>query len=198
MNFFNALIHNTVFMSAVTGWFAAQVIKTVIYTCITKSFDPERLVGSGGMPSSHSATVCALATAAGMQYGGSSFEFAIAAIVAIIVMYDARGVRRETGLQAQVINEMMEFWKKMGQPISYEEKLKEFVGHTPLQVFVGALLGIRGGMAVIPEDWRAYIGDGIKSICLTNGHGAFPADNFRVCRKAHLRYNVFSRKNLPS
>ena len=58
MNFFNALIHNTVFMSAVTGWFAAQVIKTVIYTCITKSFDPERLVGSGGMPSSHSATVC--------------------------------------------------------------------------------------------------------------------------------------------
>ena len=127
MNFFNALIHNTVFMSAVTGWFAAQVIKTVIYTCITKRFDPERLVGSG---------------AAGMQYGGSSFEFAIAAIVAIIVMYDARGVRRETGLQAQVINEMMEFWEKMGQPISYEEKLKEFVGHTPLQVFVGALLGI--------------------------------------------------------
>ena len=59
MDFFNALIHNTVFMSAVTGWFAAQVIKTVIYTCITKSFDPERLVGSGGMPSSHSATVCA-------------------------------------------------------------------------------------------------------------------------------------------
>ena len=135
MDFFNALIHNTVFMSAVTGWFAAQVIKTVIYTCITKRFDPERLVGSGGMPSSHSATVCALATAAGMQYGGSSFEFAIAAI-------DARGVRRETGLQAQVINEMMEFWEKMGQPISYEEKLKEFVGHTPLQVFVGALLGI--------------------------------------------------------
>ena len=131
MDFFNALIHNTVFMSAVTGWFAAQVIKTVIYTCITKSFDPERLVGSGGMPSSHSATVCALATASGMQYGGSSFEFAIAAIVAIIVMYDAR-----------VINEMMEFWEKMGQPISYEEKLKEFVGHTPLQVFVGALLGI--------------------------------------------------------
>ena len=187
MNFFNALIHNTVFMSAVTGWFAAQVIKTVIYTCITKSFDPERLVGSGGMPSSHSATVCALATAAGMQYGGSSFEFAIAAIVAIIVMYDARGVRRETGLQAQVINEMMEFWEKMGQPISYEEKLKEFVGHTPLQVFVGALLGIMKGTSGIPDDWRQYIGD-----CI------LPADNFRVCRKAHLRYNVFSRKNLPS
>ena len=91
MDFFNALIHNTVFMSAVTGWFAAQVIKTVIYTCITKSFDPERLVGSGGMPSSHSATVCALATAAGMQYGGSSFEFAIAAIVGSMVVYDAEG-----------------------------------------------------------------------------------------------------------
>ncbi len=143
MNFFNALIHNTVFMSAVTGWFAAQVIKTVIYTCITKSFDPERLVGSGGMPSSHSATVCALATASGMQYGGGSFEFAIAAIVAIIVMYDARGVRRETGLQAQVINEMMEFWGKDGAAdLLRRKKLKEFVGHTPLQVFVGALLGI--------------------------------------------------------
>lgn len=127
---------------SLTGWLVAQVLKTLINGLFLGKFSLERMWGSGGMPSSHSATVCALATAAGMQYGGSSFEFAIAAIVAIIVMYDARGVRRETGLQAQVINEMMEFWEKMGQPISYEEKLKEFVGHTPLQVFVGALLGI--------------------------------------------------------
>ena len=127
---------------SLTGWLVAQVLKTLINGLLLGKFSLERMWGSGGMPSSHSATVCALATAAGMQYGGSSFEFAIAAIVAIIVMYDARGVRRETGLQAQVINEMMEFWEKMGQPISYEEKLKEFVGHTPLQVFVGALLGI--------------------------------------------------------
>ena len=92
MDFFNALIHNTVFMSAVTGWFAAQVIKTVIYTCITKSFDPERLVGSGGMPSSHSATVCAMVVATGRYCGVSSPTFAIAAVLSIIVMYDAMGV----------------------------------------------------------------------------------------------------------
>ena len=133
---------NHVLFAALISWFVAQALKIPIYHHVEHVWDFSRFHGSGGMPSSHSATVCALATAAGMQYGGSSFEFAIAAIVAIIVMYDARGVRRETGLQAQVINEMMEFWEKMGQPISYEEKLKEFVGHTPLQVFVGALLGI--------------------------------------------------------
>lgn len=142
MDFFMELIQNTVFMAAVSGWLVAQVLKTIIDTCINKSFNAERLTGSGGMPSSHSATVCALATASGMQYGTGSFEFAIAAILAIIVMYDARGVRRETGIQAQVINEMIDFFQKMGQPLSYEEKLKEFVGHTPLQVIVGAVLGI--------------------------------------------------------
>lgn len=146
MDFITGLLHNTVFMAAVTGWFVAQVLKTVIDTCINKSFHAERLTGSGGMPSSHSATVCALATAAGIQYGGNSFEFAVSAIVAIIVMYDARGVRRETGIQAQVINEMIDFFQNMGKPLSYEEKLKEFVGHTPMQVLVGAVLGIAIGI----------------------------------------------------
>ncbi len=141
MDFLYALIHNTLFMSAVTGWFVAQILKTAIHMYFF-GFNAERLVGSGGMPSSHSATVCALATAAGYQYGGGSFQFAITAIFAIVVMYDAIGVRRETGLQAQVINEMMDFFKTMGQPVSYEEKLKEFVGHTPMQVLVGAILGI--------------------------------------------------------
>lgn len=142
MDFIMDLIQNTVFMAAVSGWLVAQVLKTIIDTCINKSFNAERLTGSGGMPSSHSATVCALATASGIQYGVGSFEFAVSAILAIIVMYDARGVRRETGIQAQVINEMIDFFQKMGQPLSYEEKLKEFVGHTPLQVIVGAVLGI--------------------------------------------------------
>lgn len=141
MDFLYALIHNTLFMSAVTGWFVAQILKTAIHMYFF-GFNVERLVGSGGMPSSHSATVCALATAAGYQYGGGSFQFAITMIFAIVVMYDAIGVRRETGLQAQVINEMMDFFKTMGQPVSYEEKLKEFVGHTPMQVLVGAILGI--------------------------------------------------------
>ena len=120
MGFLNSLVYNVVFMAAATGWFVAQILKTIIYA----------------------ATVCALATAAGIQYGGGSFQFAVSAILAIIVMYDARGVRRETGIQAQVINEMISFFSNMGKPLSYEEKLKEFVGHTPLQVLAGALLGI--------------------------------------------------------
>jgi len=142
MNFLYELVHNMIFMSAVLGWFIAQVLKTIIYMFINKKFVAERMVGSGGMPSSHSATVCALATAAGMTYGGSSFEFAISVILAIIVMHDAMGVRRETGIQARVINEMLEAFTNMGKEMSPEEKLKEFVGHTPLQVLAGAILGI--------------------------------------------------------
>ena len=111
--------------------------------CFTKEFVAERLVGSGGMPSSHSATVCALATATYFEYSASSFEFAITAILAIIVMYDARGVRRETGIQAQLLNEILKIFTDMGRSeLSAYDKLKEFVGHTPLQVFAGAVLGI--------------------------------------------------------
>lgn len=142
MEFISDLLQNRIFMAAATGWLVAQVLKTIIDMCVNKSFDPERLVGSGGMPSSHSATVCALATAAGIEYGGGSFQFAISAILAIIVMYDARGVRREAGLQAQVLNEMIAFFQNMGKSVSYEEKLKELIGHTPLQVTAGAILGI--------------------------------------------------------
>lgn len=142
MNAILQLLHNTLFMSAVSGWFIAQLLKTLIYGIINKSFNPERMVGSGGMPSSHSATVCALTTAAALEFGLGSPEFAISAILAIIVMYDARGVRLETGIQAQVINEIMDIINTMGKKISYEEKLKEFIGHTPLQVLVGAILGI--------------------------------------------------------
>ena len=118
------------------------MLKTIIYLIINKRFVAERMVGGGGMPSSHSATVCALATAAGMRYGGGSFEFAVAAMFAIVVMYDAMGVRRETGIQAKVLNEMMELLTNMGKEMSAEDKLKELVGHTPLQVLMGAILGI--------------------------------------------------------
>ena len=142
MNFLQDLVHNRIFVSAVLGWFIAQVLKTIIHLFLTKQFVAERMIGSGGMPSSHSATVCALATATGMVYGGGSFEFAIAVILAIIVMHDAMGVRRETGIQAKVINEMLEVFTNMGKKMSPEEKLKEFVGHTPLQDLAGGILGI--------------------------------------------------------
>ena len=142
MEFIKDLLHNRIFVAAICGWFVAQVLKTLIHMWFNRKFVAERLVGSGGMPSSHSATVCALAAASGMEYGGGSFQFAMAAVFAIVVMYDAIGVRRETGIQAKVLNEMMELFDKMGKEMSVEEKLKEFVGHTPLQVLMGALLGI--------------------------------------------------------
>ena len=142
MDFLGDLVNNRIFMASVSGWLVAQILKTIIHMWFNRKFVAERLVGSGGMPSSHSATVCALAAAAGMEYGGGSFQFAMAAVVAIVVMYDAIGVRRETGIQARVLNEMMELFTKMGKEMSVEDKLKEFVGHTPLQVLMGALLGI--------------------------------------------------------
>ena len=145
MDFFNALIHNTVFMSAVTGWFAAQVIKTVIYTCITKSFDPERLVGSGGMPSSHSAFVCACASATGRLCGWSSALFAITAVIAIVVMYDAANIRHAAGEHAKILNYLMDQWAQEGHT-PFGTRLKELLGHTPIQVLAGAALGIVIGL----------------------------------------------------
>ena len=145
MDFIQEMLHNTVFIAAVMGWFTAQVIKMIIHRLITGNLVWERMVGSGGMPSSHSATVCAMATATGMKYGGGDFPFAITVILAIIVMHDAMGVRRETGIQAKVLNDMMIFFREMGRKMPVEDKLKEFVGHTPLQVWIGALLGILVG-----------------------------------------------------
>lgn len=142
MNQLSLLLGNRILISAVSGWLVAQVLKTIIHFYFTKQFVAERLVGSGGMPSCHSATVCSLATATGIQFGLGSFEFAVTVIFAIVVMYDAIGVRRETGIQAKIINEMMEIFESMNKELSTEDKLKELVGHTPLQVLVGAILGI--------------------------------------------------------
>lgn len=143
MNNIQAFFGNTIFICAAMGWLIAQILKTFIHMFFTKKFVAERLVGSGGMPSSHSATVCALATSTCILYGAGSFEFAIALILAIIVMYDAMGVRRETGIQAKLLNDMMKTFADMGRSeISANDKLKEFVGHTPLQVLAGAILGI--------------------------------------------------------
>ena len=151
MEFFTELLHNRIFVSAALGWMVAQVLKTIIHMILTKQFVAERMVGSGGMPSSHSATVCALATATGMECGAGSPEFAITIMLAISVMYDAMGVRRETGKQGRVLNEMLEIFTNMGKEISPEKRLKEFVGHTPLQVLMGAILGI--AIAVILGIW---------------------------------------------
>ena len=142
MTILQELLTNQTLISAVVAWCVAQFLKTLIDFRVYKTFHPDRLVGSGGMPSSHSAFVCALATEALISYGISSFQFSISFALAAIVMYDATGVRRETGKQAKILNRMLHEnlleWK--GQVL--EEKLKEYVGHTPLQVFAGAVLGI--------------------------------------------------------
>lgn len=142
MTFWDDLLGNQVLMTAVTGWIVAQVLKTIIDLALNRNFNPERLVGSGGMPSSHSSTVCALTTAAIYRYGVGSFEFAVSFILSMVVMYDAMGVRRETGKQAKLLNSiLLENPLKLNGEI-LQEKLKEYVGHTPLQVGAGAILGI--------------------------------------------------------
>lgn len=143
MNFFSGLLTNHIFLTAAVGWLVAQLLKTAIHLYLNRQFVAERLIGSGGMPSSHSATVCAFATATYYEYNSASFEFAAALLLAIIVMYDAMGVRRETGIQAKVINDILKTFEDMGRPeLSAHDKLKEFVGHTPLQVAAGAILGV--------------------------------------------------------
>ena len=143
MDFFmEQLLSNYPLMSAVLAWFVAQVIKTAIDAYFNKGINWERMTGSGGMPSSHSSTVVSLAIATGISYGVDSTLFAIALIFAIVVMYDATGVRRETGKQAVILNRLL-----LDNPFSwtgkeFEKKLKEYVGHSPFQVLMGAILGI--------------------------------------------------------
>lgn len=146
------MLRNQVLISAIMGWVVAQFLKTLIDFALNKNFNAERLVGSGGMPSSHSATVCGMTTAAMLEYGVGSFEFAVSFVVSMVVMYDAIGVRRETGKQAKLLNSIL-----MENPLKLkinaevlQEKLKEYVGHTPLQVMAGAILGILLALAINP------------------------------------------------
>lgn len=142
MNIWNEILGNQVLICAVIGWTVAQVLKTLIDLYLNRSFNPERLFGSGGMPSSHSATVCALTTASGIKYGVGSFEFAVSFVLSMIVMYDAMNVRMETGKQAKLLNRV--FFENILEldGVVLQERLKEYVGHTPLQVVAGAALGI--------------------------------------------------------
>ncbi|MCR4692182.1 MAG: divergent PAP2 family protein [Lachnospiraceae bacterium] len=152
MELFWEIVQNRIIVTAVIGWCTAQILKTITHLIVNKKFVWERLLGDGGMPSSHSATVCGMAGAAFFQCGAGSPEFGIALIVAIIVMHDASGVRLETGKQAVLLNKMMESFGRLGDPnISAEERLKEFVGHTKFQVWMGAALGI---IISIIVNWR--------------------------------------------
>lgn len=122
------------------AWMVAQVLKVLVYLATERRLNLRLLVSAGGMPSSHASLVAGLATAVGIQHGLSSTYFAIALVFAAIVMYDAAGVRRAVGIQARLLNQMIEELFS-GHPIS-QTRLRELVGHTPFQVLVGAALGI--------------------------------------------------------
>lgn len=139
MNWIIELITNPFLLIPILSWFYAQVLKVIIHWYINRKIVWERLVGDGGMPSGHSATVASLATITGLLRGVDSFEFAVAAIFAIVVCHDAMGVRQETGKQAVMLNEILRILESQDLP---EVKLKELVGHTPLQVLAGILIGI--------------------------------------------------------
>ena len=135
---------NPILTVALLAWFVAQVLKTLINFILLGKFQLERMWGDGGMPSAHSATVCAMVIATARSEGFSSAIFAVAAVVAIITMHAAMGVRRETGEQAKVLNKMIEQWIDVTEktaPFLQNMHLKEMVGHTPLQVLAGFVVG---------------------------------------------------------
>ena len=140
MNWLSDLLQNHILINALSAWAVAQVLKTIIYAFTNKDWSWERLFGDGGMPSGHSATVTAMATTAGLEYGLSSPIFAVAAILAIVVMHDAMGVRMEAGKHAQALNELLKLLNDVKE--APEIKLKELLGHTPVQVCCGAVLGL--------------------------------------------------------
>jgi len=134
-----------VLLIAVSAWAIAQVLKLLISVAVYHKFDITYLTTGGGMPSSHSALVCAAAVSCAMSAGFDSPVFAVAAVLAFIVMYDAAHVRRETGEQAKVLNYIMRSWADV-KPDVFEAELKELIGHTPLQVAVGGVLGAAVGL----------------------------------------------------
>ena len=146
MDWLYDLITNRFLITGVSSWFVAQVTKTIIHAIINKKIVWERMVGDGGMPSGHSATVTSLAMISGLTFGFDSFQFAVATLLAIIVCHDAMGVRLETGKQAQIINEMTKAFEALTKEDLPEVKLKEFVGHTPIQVIAGITIGIFNGL----------------------------------------------------
>jgi len=135
------LLSNQVLWTAVLASFIAQVLKLLIYYAVEREWQWERFVETGGMPSSHAATVSALATGVGITEGWGSAYFAIAAVLAFIVMYDAIGIRRAAGMHAQLLNDLVEELQELRKQGPKPEPLKELLGHTYLEVAVGAIIG---------------------------------------------------------
>lgn len=140
------IICNRVIVAGLMGWAIAQVLKVITNSIKIKEFDFSRIIGSGGMPSSHSSFVMAVAVKTGMIAGFNSTIFALAIAFAVVVMYDAAGVRRAAGNQAKVLNLII-------NDLSHhkgiqQDRLKELIGHTPFEVIAGAFLGIIIGIII--------------------------------------------------
>jgi uncharacterized protein len=147
-------MQNGVLWASLAACLLAQVIKGVVDVIKNRKLNVRVVLGSGGMPSSHSALVTALATGVGQIDGWDSIEFALATVFAIIVMYDAAGVRRAAGKQARILNQMIDELFQEEHRFN-EERLKELLGHTPVQVFAGSALGILVSWLWISEPWRS-------------------------------------------
>ncbi|MCL2096365.1 MAG: divergent PAP2 family protein [Oscillospiraceae bacterium] len=149
-----SILNNYALICAALGWFIASVAKIIIILIRERRIDFRKLVASGGMPSSHSATVSSLAAAIGRTDGTGSSIFALACIFAFIVMYDAAGVRRAAGEQARILNQIVNnfqnnfSWNNKNDTVYLKKNLKELIGHTPLEVFAGSFLGILIALAV--------------------------------------------------
>ncbi len=135
------LLDNRILWIGILSWFVAQTTKVVLTLIVEKRLDWSRMTGLGGMPSSHTSVVVSVTAAVGIRMGFNSALFAISAAVALITMTDAMGVRRQAGKQAAVLNRVVQELVENGGDLP-EETLKELLGHTPLQVLVGALLGL--------------------------------------------------------
>ena len=142
---FGMLTGNVIIDCALLAWFLAQLIKVILELVLLRRFDVKRFVSSGGMPSSHSALVVAAATAIGRLYGFDGPAFALAAVLSAVVMYDACNVRRSAGDTARLVNQLLEHVEKQTAE-DFADDLKIIMGHTPLQVAAGALLGLGIGL----------------------------------------------------
>ena len=140
MDEFVHLFENRVLGTALLAWLIAQMTKVIITSVVKGKIDLSRMIGSGGMPSSHAAFVVSLASGVGFRVGFDSALFALAAVFAMVVMYDAAGVRRETGIQARLLNRIVMDLIEQGRFPQHKE-LKELLGHTPVEVLAGALVG---------------------------------------------------------
>ena len=154
MEFWKQLISNRILLTAAVGWFLAQAIKTILYMALQREWNWERMWGAGGMPSSHSSMVCALTVAVGRGYGVSSAVFAIALMFAFVTIYDAMGVRREAGKHAHLLNKYLNIFNPTTESETEFEPsdstddlvmLKELIGHSPLEVIGGIILGLLVG-----------------------------------------------------